>query len=64
MIFIKNHSSYVDKKILNHPLYLKECSQHDSVLCSHIMDVDWDGKNEILIGTYGRELLIYKQGEI
>ncbi|CAG8590519.1 13258_t:CDS:2 [Racocetra fulgida] len=25
------------------------------------MDVDWDGKNEILVGTYGRELLVYKQ---
>ncbi|RIA89099.1 hypothetical protein C1645_773359 [Glomus cerebriforme] len=52
---------YVDKEILKHPLYLRECSKHDSVLCSHIMDIDWDGKNEILIGTYGRELLIYKQ---
>ncbi|CAB5192498.1 unnamed protein product [Rhizophagus irregularis] len=52
---------YVDKEILKSPIYLRECSQHDSVLCSHIMDIDWDGKNEILIGTYGRELLIYKQ---
>jgi len=52
---------YVDKEIFKYPLHLKECSQHDSVLCSHIMDIDWDGKNEILIGTYGRELLIYKQ---
>ncbi|CAG8575752.1 2991_t:CDS:10 [Funneliformis caledonium] len=52
---------YVDKKILNYPFYLRECSQHDSVLCSHIMDIDWDGQNEILIGTYGRELLVYKQ---
>ncbi|CAG8467466.1 2432_t:CDS:10 [Diversispora eburnea] len=31
------------------------------VLCSHVMDVDWDGRNEIIIGTYGREMLIYKQ---
>lgn len=42
---------------------LLPCSeQHDSVLCSHVMDVDWDGQQEILIGTYGREVLIYKQG--
>jgi hypothetical protein len=34
----------------------------DSVLCSHVMDVDWDGEKEILIGTYGRQVLIYKQG--
>ncbi|KAG0738814.1 hypothetical protein G6F57_010710 [Rhizopus arrhizus] len=33
----------------------------DSVLCSHVMDVDWDGEREILIGTYGRQVLIYKQ---
>ncbi|KAI7900813.1 uncharacterized protein BX663DRAFT_488127 [Cokeromyces recurvatus] len=33
----------------------------DSVLCSHVMDVDWDGDKEILIGTYGRQVLIYKQ---
>lgn len=35
----------------------------DSVLCSHVMDVDWDGEKEILIGTYGRQVLIYKQGK-
>ncbi|CAJ0871655.1 3965_t:CDS:2, partial [Entrophospora sp. SA101] len=35
--------------------------EYDSVLCSNVMDVDWDGKNEIMVGTYGRELLIYKQ---
>ncbi|CAG8777706.1 28222_t:CDS:10, partial [Gigaspora margarita] len=51
----------VDKLMLNRPVYLKECSQYDSVLCSNIMDVDWDGNNEILVGTYGRELLVYKQ---
>lgn len=28
------------------------------------MDVDWDGEKEILIGTYGRQVLIYKQGEL
>ncbi|RCH91071.1 hypothetical protein CU097_006189 [Rhizopus azygosporus] len=33
----------------------------DSVLCSHVMDVDWDGEKEILIGTYGRQVIIYKQ---
>lgn len=36
----------------------------DSVLCSHVMDVDWDGEKEILIGTYGRQVLIYKQGKV
>lgn len=32
-------------------------------MCSHAMDVDWDGEREIMIGTYGRQVLIYKQGK-
>ncbi|KAK3736812.1 hypothetical protein RRG08_000563 [Elysia crispata] len=32
----------------------------DVVLCSCIMDIDFDGENEILIGTYGQVLLAYK----
>lgn len=28
------------------------------------MDVDWDGEREIMIGTYGRQVLIYKQGKL
>ncbi|KAI8070345.1 hypothetical protein BC940DRAFT_295869 [Gongronella butleri] len=39
---------------------LPQSAQFDSVLCSHAMDVDWDGEREILIGTYGRQLIIYK----
>ncbi|KAL0090786.1 hypothetical protein J3Q64DRAFT_1707039 [Phycomyces blakesleeanus] len=42
---------------------LPQSSLYDSVLCSHVMDVDWDGEQEILIGTYGRQVLIYKQLE-
>ncbi|KAL1933395.1 hypothetical protein VTP01DRAFT_7485 [Rhizomucor pusillus] len=34
---------------------------HDSVLCSHAIDVDWDGQREIIIGTYGRQVIIYKE---
>ncbi|KAI9258231.1 hypothetical protein BDA99DRAFT_515634 [Phascolomyces articulosus] len=40
---------------------LPQSGNYDSVLCSHVMDVDWDGEHEILIGTYGRQVLIYKQ---
>ncbi|RUS81706.1 hypothetical protein EGW08_010513 [Elysia chlorotica] len=35
-------------------------SGQDVVLCSCIMDIDFDGENEILIGTYGQVLLAYK----
>lgn len=37
---------------------------YDSVLCSHAMDVDWDGQREIIIGTYGRQVIIYKESTI
>ncbi|CAO3625427.1 unnamed protein product [Cunninghamella blakesleeana] len=40
---------------------LPQSTLYDSVLCSHAMDVDWDGEREIMIGTYGRQVIIYKQ---
>ncbi|ORX45716.1 hypothetical protein DM01DRAFT_1410918 [Hesseltinella vesiculosa] len=46
---------------LSNSRVLPQSSQFDSVLCSHVADVDWDGEREILIGTYGRQLIIYKQ---
>jgi hypothetical protein len=36
----------------------------DTVLCSHAMDIDFDGRKEILLGTYGQHLLIYKQSKL
>uniref|UniRef100_A0A8V5GQ35 Uncharacterized protein n=1 Tax=Melopsittacus undulatus TaxID=13146 RepID=A0A8V5GQ35_MELUD len=38
---------------------------HDSVLCALAPDLDFDGHPELLLGTYGQELLCYKysQGE-
>lgn len=36
--------------------------QYDSVLCALVTDVDFDGAREILLGTYGQELLCYKYG--
>ncbi|XP_075774103.1 KICSTOR complex protein kaptin [Pelodiscus sinensis] len=40
------------------------CSdQYDSVLCALVTDVDFDGAPEILLGTYGQELLCYKYEE-
>ncbi|KAG9298111.1 hypothetical protein G9A89_000804 [Geosiphon pyriformis] len=59
----------LDKKNFQSSFQLKECTLHDSVLCSHVMDVDLDGCNEILVGTYGGELMIFKletpvEGEI
>lgn len=40
-------------------LTLPESDKFDCVLCTCIADVDWDGNNEILLGTYGQ--VIYWQ---
>lgn len=39
---------------------LPESSLHDSIMCAVVADIDWDGVNEIILGTYGKKLLIYK----
>ena len=36
------------------PLVLPESHKHDSVLCVELADVDWDGRNEIILGTFGK----------
>ncbi|RCH94757.1 hypothetical protein CU098_009881, partial [Rhizopus stolonifer] len=51
----------IEKEGLDKSKTLPLSGNFDSVLCSHVMDVDWDGEKEILIGTYGRQVLIYKQ---
>ena len=42
------------------PVLLKHSSDHDCVTCSAIADVSRDGKNDIVIGTYGREVMVYE----
>ncbi|XP_018411522.1 PREDICTED: kaptin isoform X2 [Nanorana parkeri] len=45
---------------LREQLLLPESDQFDSVLSAVTADVDFDGEPEILLGTYGQELLCYK----
>ncbi|XP_062454231.1 KICSTOR complex protein kaptin isoform X2 [Rhea pennata] len=45
---------------LSDQLILPGSDQYDSVLCALVTDVDFDGAREILLGTYGQELLCYK----
>jgi len=33
---------------------------YDCVTCGCVADIDMDGNNEIILGTYGQELLVYK----
>lgn len=41
-------------------IVLPESCLHDSIMCGMVTDIDWDGTDEIILGTYGRRLLIYK----
>lgn len=45
---------------VSRPMCLSESDQYDAVLCALVMDVDFDGQKEVLLGTYGQELLCYK----
>lgn len=36
---------------------------YDTITCIQIADVDFDGQNELILGTYGQEILIYKETE-
>ena len=36
------------------PCILPSSHLHDSVLCTQVADVNWDGKNELVLGTYGK----------
>jgi len=46
---------------VHEPVLLPGSTEHDAVLCSAVSDVDWDGEQEVLIGTYGEQLLAYSR---
>lgn len=50
----------VQEQGLSHPVCLSESDQWDAVLCALVIDLDFDGHKEVLLGTYGQELLCYK----
>ena len=41
-------------------IVLPKSCLYDSIMCATVADIDWDGVNEIMLGTYGKKLLIYK----
>nr|XP_056701737.1 KICSTOR complex protein kaptin [Euleptes europaea] len=45
---------------LEDQLVLPLSDQYDSVICALVTDIDFDREPEILLGTYGQELLCYK----
>jgi hypothetical protein len=60
---LNEHTRDICNEGLSNSIELPEALHHDSVLCSHTFDIDLDGENELLIGTFGCKLLIFKQGK-
>uniref|UniRef100_A0AAX7T1M8 Kaptin (actin binding protein) n=1 Tax=Astatotilapia calliptera TaxID=8154 RepID=A0AAX7T1M8_ASTCA len=50
----------VQKDGLSQATCLLESDQWDAVVCALVIDLDFDGQKEVLLGTYGQELLCYK----
>ena len=46
--------SDIMKNGLKEQLLLEKSYDYDSVLCGCVADVDFDGQNEILLGTFGQ----------
>ena len=42
------------EKGFNDAVLLPDSDLYDSALCATVADVDFDGQNEILVGTYGQ----------
>ena len=50
----------LDQCHLSAPCLLPKSSSHDSVLCTRACDTNWSGRKEVIVGTYGQELLVYR----
>lgn len=51
--FFLLHSNIISQGFTN-MVILPESDEFDCVTCTCIADVNWDGKNEIILGTYGQ----------
>lgn len=54
----------VQEQGLSRSSFLAESDQWDAVLSALVIDLDFDGQKEVLLGTYGQELLCYKHQEV
>lgn len=44
----------VQQSGLSRPVFLSESDQWDAVVCALVIDLDFDGQKEVLLGTYGQ----------
>ena len=47
-------SSNVEENGLLRCHALHKATEYDSILCAEVADIDWDGKNELILGTFGK----------
>ena len=50
----------VDNNKLDQMMILPQSTQYDSVTCVCVMDIDYNKEMEIIVGTYGSWLIVYK----
>lgn len=50
---------YCGEQGFQFPVLLEQSSNFDCVTCCDIADVNRDGRNNIIIGTYGHQILVY-----
>ncbi|KAI9138511.1 hypothetical protein BKA69DRAFT_1127263 [Paraphysoderma sedebokerense] len=64
LVALSVESSVVFRNILTdgltNPIELTNSENYDCAMCAHVMDIDWDGENEIVLGTYGQMMVVYK----
>lgn len=46
---------------MSHPIFLPLSDKFDSVLCLSVHDIDFDDTPEVILGTYGQQMLCYKK---
>ncbi len=52
----------VQERGLSRSVCLSESDQWDAVLCALVIDLDFDGQKEVLLGTYGQVRLLFTCG--
>jgi len=56
-----NENNIITNILIKRKIKLPESEKYNTLLCCTSMDVDFDGRNEILIGSYSQDLLVYKE---
>jgi len=56
-----SENNNITNSLIKRKIKLPDSDKYNTLLCCTSMDVDFDGRNEILIGSYSQDLLVYKE---